>query len=108
MEKFDNSGKDAVISDDLIGRIAEKVARSDQLTKPISVLVRDQVNHHVQVRSGVKVSSGVKNASQPDRANMSRVHTDLGTRKRMRPTRSTADSSDTDEIHGDRPTHQIQ
>lgn len=50
MEKIKNEAKDAVMSDDVIGRIANEVARSDQVIKPIEVFTRNQVYQHVQVR----------------------------------------------------------
>lgn len=50
MKNVKNAAKKTVLSEVVIGHITQRVARSDQLMKPIAVFVRDQVYHQVQVK----------------------------------------------------------
>lgn len=102
MAKIENAAKNAGISDDVIGRVAEVIARSDQLMKPNAVIVSDQVYHQLQVglaeesllHSRERLSTG-KVAYIPRR------HKPQSEKKGD--TDSTADSSDTDKIRQDLP-----
>lgn len=50
MAQIENAGKNNVMSNNVVGRIAEEAARSEQYMKPIAVFLCDQVYHHAQVR----------------------------------------------------------
>lgn len=49
MAQVEDVFEDAVTFNEVIGRITEKVASSDQLIKPIAVFFCYQVYHHVEV-----------------------------------------------------------
>lgn len=86
MAKIENAAKDAVMSDDIIERIAEAVALSDQLMKPTAFSVFDQVYSHVQDRLAEELFFLVEHSCRPVRLNMSPVNTDLNARKITIPT----------------------
>lgn len=44
---LENAEKEVVMSDSVIGRIEDVVARLNRFKKPITVVVRDQAYHHV-------------------------------------------------------------
>lgn len=66
MIKVEISASDVVVSEGVIGRIAEKVAGSDRLMNSISVFVRDQESHQVQVRLTEIIFSTAENISRPE------------------------------------------
>lgn len=54
MTKVENAAKDAVVSENVVGRAVKEVVQSDQLMKSIGIVVRDQVYYHVQVKLNEK------------------------------------------------------
>lgn len=81
MKKVENAAKDAMISDKVVVCIADEVARSIQLIKPIDVFVAIRCTTLCSSGWRRSVSATVENLSQPKRLNMSRVDTVLNERK---------------------------
>lgn len=103
MAKIENVAMDAVMSDDVIGRIAEEVARCDQSMKQIAVFVPDQFYHHVQVSFPEKRS--FHSRERLSTREFGHVPSRQGPRGEGKDdTDSTADSCGTDENRQDRPS----
>lgn len=54
MTRAEETEKDVVVVQDKMGRVSGKAVRSDRLMKPIAVLVRDQMYHHILVKMAEK------------------------------------------------------
>lgn len=107
MATFDNSTKEAVISNHVITRFVDEAAWSDQLMKPIAVVVHDRMCYHVQDR--LAEERFLHSEEHPPTGKDERVPSRHGPRGEKRyETDSTAGSSDTVEVLQDRSIRLVQ